>query len=281
MQALYHESLLSSTARSFLDAYKERVHRPVSEVADIETWLGLGGLYVDPVFQHSRRHYVGSSVDFVEDALEHVGPLQKAGAQRFIVDARAHTRHFRRLSSAAAHRRKTLQGRTSGDGRRRSELVCRFSRCQECVPYDADSLVFEGVFRVARMSRIQSWVHSKHDRSKTSCSRMCSSWAMFFCQDVMGSQESADSTLFVCRDHSTPPLLACKHGGFRWSYAVNLGVVARGANNHNNVHLACLVAGVKGTASMCTTFPLPAGVKMFSAVKCLRPTRIAVERAVG
>ena len=54
--------------------------------------------------------------------------------------------------------------------------------------------------------------------------------------------------LFICRDHSTPPLLASEHGigslGFRWSYADNFGVLARGANC-TNVHLARLIAEVK------------------------------------
>ena len=40
---------------------------------------------------------------------------------------------------------------------------------------------------------------------------------------------SADSPLFVCRDHSTPPLLGSEHGmgsaGFRLSYADNFGVL--------------------------------------------------------
>ena len=53
---------------------------------------------------------------------------------------------------------------------------------------------------------------------------------------------------FICRDHSAPPLLGSKHGmgslGFRWSYADNFGVLARGANC-TNVHLARLIAGVK------------------------------------
>ena len=95
-------SLLSSPARLYLDAYKQR---PVSEVADIETWVGLGGLYVDPVFQHSRRHNVGSirdlvkagSVGFVEDAFNPLvsSPSSlKAGAESFMIDARANTRHF-------------------------------------------------------------------------------------------------------------------------------------------------------------------------------------------
>ena len=55
------------------------------------------------------------------------------------------------------------------------------------------------------------------------------SWAMLFCQDVTDHctpTGSADSPLFVCRDHSTPPLLGRKHGrgplGIRWSYADSL-----------------------------------------------------------
>ena len=53
---------------------------------------------------------------------------------------------------------------------------------------------------------------------------------------------------FICRDHSTPPLLGSKHGmrsaGFRCSYADNLEVLARGANC-TNAHLARLIAGVQ------------------------------------
>ena len=62
--APYLMSLLSSSARSSLEAQ-----------------LGPHGCHVDPVFQHSRPHYVGfisdvvkaGSVGFVEDAVEHVG----------------------------------------------------------------------------------------------------------------------------------------------------------------------------------------------------------------
>ena len=57
------------------------------------------------------------------------------------------------------------------------------------------------------------------------------SWVMFFCQDATDHRTlsgSADSPLYGCRDHATPPLLGSKHGmgplGFRWSYADNLGV---------------------------------------------------------
>ena len=77
----------------------------VSEVADMETWLGPAGRYVDRVFQHSRRPYVGfvrdlvkaGSVGFVEVAVEHVCLFfvaKKAGTQRFIIDARVSNRHI-------------------------------------------------------------------------------------------------------------------------------------------------------------------------------------------
>ena len=64
------------------------------------------------------------------------------------------------------------------------------------------------------------------------------SWAMFFCPDVTDHctlTRTADSPLFVCSDHSAPPLLGSKNGlafaGVRWSYADNLRrVLARGAD---------------------------------------------------
>ena len=98
-EAPFFVALLSSSARSYLDTFKHRMLRPVSEVADMETRLRPAGLYADPVFQHSWRHCVGffsdlmkaRSVGFVED-VEHVGLFcvaQKAGAERFIVDALA------------------------------------------------------------------------------------------------------------------------------------------------------------------------------------------------
>ena len=42
---------------------KQRMLRPVSQVAHMETRLGPAGRYVDPVSQHSRRH----CVSFVQD----------------------------------------------------------------------------------------------------------------------------------------------------------------------------------------------------------------------
>ena len=84
--------------------------RLVFEVADIEPPLGLAGRYGDPVFQHSLRHCVGlvgvlvkaGSVVFVTDGVEarlSFFVAKKAGAQRFIIDARASNQHFLRPPS--------------------------------------------------------------------------------------------------------------------------------------------------------------------------------------
>ena len=63
---------------SLIDACKQRMLRPVSEVADTDTWLGAAGRYVDAVLWHSRRHYVvyirdmvrAGPVIFVETVVE-------------------------------------------------------------------------------------------------------------------------------------------------------------------------------------------------------------------
>ena len=70
----YLVSLLSSSARSHLDAYKQRTLRPVSEVSDMETRLEPAGRYVDPVFQHSRRHYVGFVRNLAFFRCQEMGP---------------------------------------------------------------------------------------------------------------------------------------------------------------------------------------------------------------
>ena len=80
LKAPYFGSLLSSSTRSHLDAYKQRMLSSVPEVADMEPRLGPTSRHVDPVLQHSPRHWVGfvrdpfkaGSVRFVEDAVEHV-----------------------------------------------------------------------------------------------------------------------------------------------------------------------------------------------------------------
>ena len=106
-KALQPGSLLGISARSYFYAKKkQRVLRPVSEVADMETRLGLAARCVDPAFQHSRPHCVGfvreqaetGSVGFVENAVEHVFRWQKARTHQPIM-VRASNRHFMRLPS--------------------------------------------------------------------------------------------------------------------------------------------------------------------------------------
>ena len=46
-------SLLSSSGRSYLDAFMQRMLRLDSEVADIKARPGPVNRHVDPVFQHS------------------------------------------------------------------------------------------------------------------------------------------------------------------------------------------------------------------------------------
>ena len=142
---------------------------------------------------------------------------KKAGAQRFIVDERASNRHFLRPPSGPL-----LKG----------EELCdvEFQGAPEDAQNwfvgssDADSWVVAGVFRTRSWDRIRLAPDSLIFQCPYATS--VSSWAMFFCPavtDHCSLAGSADSPVFVCRDHSTPPLLGSKHGtrsvGFRWSYA--------------------------------------------------------------
>ena len=116
------------------------------------------------------------------------------------------------------------------------------------------------VFCTSRCSRIRSW---KNGRPKTSCSRLCdktfpyNTSKGFFLGDVFSfkfSRTTARSQelliLFLLCVVTAPhhrcsvANLACDPCGFRWSYADNFGVLARGANC-TNVHLARLIAGVQ------------------------------------
>ena len=157
-KALKLVSLLSSSARSYSDTHKQRMLRPVSEVADIETRLGPAGRFVDPIYQHSRRHHVGlirdlekaGSIGFFETAVEHVGPFfvaKKAGARRFIPDARASNRSFLSPPSGPLL---TAEGlchvEFQGASEDVSKLVCGFGRYQERVSSDAHSSTVASVF---------------------------------------------------------------------------------------------------------------------------------------
>ena len=92
-KALHLVSLLSCSARSYLDTFQQPMLRDVSEVADMKVRLGPASRCVDLV--------EGGSIRIVETAVGHVGVFfvaKKAGAQRFIIDARASNRHFFKTS---------------------------------------------------------------------------------------------------------------------------------------------------------------------------------------
>ena len=121
---------------------------------------------------------------------------KKAGAQRFMVDARASNRHFLRMRIPS-----WLQAILALPAVLASEVGYTGKSIERKRPVP-DSLIYPVPATLP----------------------MGFSWAVFFCQDVTDHctlAESADSLLLFYRDHSTPPLLGSKHGlgshGFRWS----------------------------------------------------------------
>ena len=179
----------------------------------------------------------------------------------FIIDACASKRHFLRAPSGPLRR---------GEGLCHLEFQVESEVAQNWFVGSADVETafhqmripcgLQAFFCIFRCSCIRSWLYRKIEQKRLSDSLiylvptthpMGFSWRMFFCEDVTDHctlAGSADSPLFVCRDHSTPPLLGSEHGmgslGFRWSCADNVGVLARGANC-TSVHLARLIAGVQ------------------------------------
>ena len=218
----------------------QRMLRPDSEVADMEAPLGPAGRCVDPVFQHSRRHHVGfirdlvkaGSVGIVETAVEHAGLFfvaKTAGAQRLIIDARVSNRHFLNPPSGPL---------LTGEGLCHVEFQGAPEDAQNWFVGSAD------VKNALHQMRILGWSESFFPLRAVLASEVGYtgravdqkhlvglSWTMFFCQDVTEHctlPGSADAPLFVCDDHSAPPLLGRQHGmgsvGSRWSYADNFGV---------------------------------------------------------
>ena len=121
----------------------------------------------------------------------------------------------------------------------------------------------------------------QENRSNENVFQCFLSWAMFGVK-MSRVAEHADSLLFICRNHRTPPLLGGKHCmgclGFRWSYADNVWVLACSANC-TDAHLARLIAGAKKASLDVHDVLLASGiVQMFSVMTCLRPTCTAMER---
>ena len=170
----------------------------------------------------------------------------------------------------------------------RSELVCRFSGHQEFVPPDAYPEMVTGVLCTARCVEQKRLAPDSLVNPVPKTCQMGFSWARFFCHDVTDHctlTGSADSPLFVCCDHSTPPLLGSKYGlgsaGFRWSYAdifFGFWLALQTALSFIS-HVSLQVC--RNPVSMSTTYPLSAEVQMFLAMKCLQPTRTVVGRTNG
>ena len=229
--------------------------------------LRLAGRSVDPVFQLSWRHHVGfirdvvnaGSVEFVETAAEHVGLFfvaTKAGVQRVIFDARASKRHFLNLPSGPL---------LTGEGLCHIEFQGGPEDAQNWFVGSAD--IKNELHQMRVPERLQSffappavlasevgytgktinqtrfvpdsWIYLFPATLPMDFRRRCSLVEMFANHCTLAG--SADTPLFICRDHSTPPLLSSLYGMgslvFRRSSADNFGVLARGVKA-TDVHFA-------------------------------------------
>ena len=156
-------------------------------------------------------------------------------------------------------------------GLRTIKLVCRFSRFRERVSPIAHSRMVTSVLCTLRSSRIRCWLHWKNSQPKKNFSRLpdlsCPShwgfsWAMFLsgCRGPLHALESADYSLFVCRDDT--PHHRCLVANMAW------GPVA----SHS---LMPTIWGSSRTSHcVCTKKPVPRGVPMFSVMKFPQPMRI-------
>ena len=104
-----------------------------------------------------------------------------------------------------------------------------------------------------------------------------------FCPDVTDHcmfPGNADSPLFVCRDHSSPPLFGSKHGMGSWAFAgrmLTISGIWLTAQTALTFILHFSLQVFRRPVLMFTTHLLPAEVPM----TCLQPTHMAVELANG
>ena len=195
-----------------MDTYKQRTLRTVSEVADIETRLGPARRFVDPVFQHSWRHYVcvlvkAGSVKFV------------AGAQRFIIDARASNQHCSNPFGDFCLQEKVFSMLFQESLEDARNWFGGFRRCQERVSQDAHSQMAASALALpAVLASEVGYTGKVVDKQRLVPDSLIYpvlaafptgfSWAMFFCQNVTDHcmlAGGADSPLSVCLDHSAAP----------------------------------------------------------------------------
>ena len=187
----------------------------------METWLGLAG---------TRWSFFRCQ--------------KKAGAQRFIIDAHASNRHiFETFVWAFAHRRGTLSCTsskellrtlrtglslhlTSRDAFHQMRILGWLLAFFALPAVLAPDVGYTGkTVDQKRLAPRFSDTRRSYNASNGLLHGRC------FSVQTSGitarSREVLDYPLFVCRDHSAPPLLGCKHGmgsaGFRWSFADNFG----------------------------------------------------------
>ena len=237
------------------------------------TRLGPAGRYVDPVFQHSRRHHLGcvrelvraGSVGFLKMLLNTLGSFslpRRSGAQRFIFDARASNRHFFEASIwTVAHRRGLFAMSNFRERLRTLRIGLPVRPTSRKLSIRCASL--DGCRRFLHCPLFQhpKLVTRENGRPETSCSRFfeksCTyntSQGVFLgrCFSVKISRATArsrDLLPFVLPFVMSTPLHTTgvwkqTWHGIRWSYADNFGVLARGADC-TNVRLARLIAGVQ------------------------------------
>ena len=297
-------SLLRSSARSNLDASKQRMLRPVSDVADTETQLGPASRCVDPVFQHIRRHYAsfvrdlmkGGSVEFVEDAVEHIGLFfvaKKAGAQRFIIDACASNRHFFYFFfwTVAHFARSNL---------RRCPKTLRTGLSVQPI-FRTRSITCGFVDGCGRSSRCPLSSHPKlGTQEKRSIEDVLLPYALSprHCEWVLlGQCFSAAMSQIIARSWEmrtllfssvvTTPHTRCSVANMAWdplASVVNMLIMLEiwlAAQTALTIILHVSLQVFRRPVSMFTTYLFPAEVLTFLGTKWLQPTHIAVELANG
>ena len=79
----------------------------------------------------------------------------------------------------------------------------------------------------------------------------------------------------------TTPHRRCSKANMAWDLTLTIFGFWLAAQTERTLFSHVLLQVYRKPVSMFTTYPLPAEVPMFSAMKCLQPTRIAVERASG
>ena len=189
---------------------------------------------------------------------------KKAGAQRFIVDARTNNRHFLRPPSGPL---------LTGQGLSHVEFR---GALQDAQNWFVGSAVIKNAFHQMRkpiwlqefcalpavLTSEAGYTGKMVDQRRLAPDSLVYpvrttlsigfSWAIFSVKRsrITARTREVLTLLFsvVVTDHSTPLMLGCENGlgyaGFHWSCADNFGVLARGADC-TSVHLARRIAGVQ------------------------------------